>query len=450
MRVVKRLREHRLMGPLAWLVTSALFVGAVAIVPARPARAADVQAQRAVVLDFASLDKSAPLAGAQATSALALRLTDRGVDVTSAADVQAELRSRGIKPPFDESDIITIQKDLDVKSIYSGAVVAVEERLGQVSTVRVVLRIEVYDGATGDMINGAYAEGFETLKGAGTAEREAGRATAIDRALAKSLNTIDARSLIGGAVLSYSPTTSLILINRGSRNGVTPGMEFDVFRVKVDPTNPNRSVTLKVGKVRATEVSSDEAYAAVVESTQGVSQYDTLREIFRLPAYSPGVVSVDSAQNHPPRGGSASAMGWLGPLGGILAGGAILAFLLSMHNNTVTSAPVASATAGAYLTQSSPGQLPSVQVNWGDKDFAPPPEYIGGYIVYRGISSSFGALDSDATGVTPGGTQRSFSDDPTWEQIKQNVQCNWQVNSATTGNNGTGGGTTTVDVLMAV
>ncbi|MBI2298645.1 MAG: fibronectin type III domain-containing protein, partial [Armatimonadetes bacterium] len=76
---------------------------------------------------------------------------------------------------------------------------------------------------------------------------------------------------------------------------------------------------------------------------------------------------------------------------------------------------------GAYLQQATPGTNPSVVVEWGDRDFSPPRNFIGGYIVYRAQSQNFAAVVSEAIGAVPGSGQRNFSDDPNWAEINTTI-----------------------------
>ncbi|HAZ63304.1 MAG TPA: hypothetical protein DCZ72_06810, partial [Armatimonadetes bacterium] len=250
MRVVKRLARHRLARGLAWLVQVALLAGMVAVAPA-PAQAQETTAKLAVVLDFGNLATASPLAGDEAASALTLALVQRGFEVTPRAEVQDRLRQIGVRAPFEPDEVRLIRDDLDIRDIYSGAVVAVNEAIGAQSSVEVLLRLEAYDGETGDLINGAYGRGFEILASGDIADREAGRASAIERAINQALTTMDARQTMSAAVLSYSPPNR-VLMNKGAKQGVSEGMEFNVFRTIADPENPNRTQTVKIGRVVVT------------------------------------------------------------------------------------------------------------------------------------------------------------------------------------------------------
>ena len=406
------------------MVQLALLASTGVLVP--PAAAQDIEAKRAVVLDFGNLATASPLAGDEAAAALSLALVQRRYEVTPRSDVQARLKALGVRAPFEPDEIKLIKTDLDIRDLYSGSVINVDEKIGAKSTVEVLLRVEVYDGDTGDLVNGAYGKGFEILNSGNAADREAGRASAIERAIAQALTRIDARTLIHAAVMSYAPPNR-VLINKGRKQGVVEGMEFNVFRTKADPENPNRSLTVKVGRIRVVEASNDDATASVVEQTQGINTHDELREVFRLPSISASQAqsgNLPDLNSRPARGGSGNAS-WLAPVAGVAAGILLLGLGVVMAGNSTNDAPSAQST-GAYLRQTAPGQNPSVEVAWGDRNYAPPKRFIGGYLVYRGISQAFSALTGEAVGAVPGASQRKWADDPTWVDVTTTIPLRYE------------------------
>ena len=133
MRLVKRLRRHPLTRPLAWVVQLALLASTGVLVP--PAAAQDIEAKRAVVLDFGNLATASPLAGDEAAAALSLALVQRRYEVTPRSDVQARLKALGVRAPFEPDEIKLIKTDLDIRDLYSGSVINVDEKIGAKSTV---------------------------------------------------------------------------------------------------------------------------------------------------------------------------------------------------------------------------------------------------------------------------------------------------------------------------
>ncbi|MCC7491623.1 MAG: hypothetical protein IT204_04720 [Fimbriimonadaceae bacterium] len=384
-----------------------------------PAQAQERAARTAAVLEFGSDVAAGALVGRAAQSTLSLQLAERQYTVWSRSQVVDAVNRLGIKPPLEPDEVRALAKELDAREVFSGRVLSIEDRAGPPASVRVVLRIEVYDGATGDLVNGAVVDGMETATGGG--EPETLRYTAVERATARALTQIESRTLLTAAILSVSPA-GLALLNRGSRAGMSKGMLFDIFRAQTSREDPTQTVQVKVGRVRVTTVSPDDAEADIIDAPQGVQNNDQLRQVFVLPETT---VSGPSAAT-PPRGGKGLG-GLLAGVLGTVAGVGLLLLLFSMNENTVRDAPVVDPSTGAYLRQSTPGQNPSVVVQWGDRDFAPPPNYIGGYFIYRGQSENFAAIESEAIGVTAGAAQRNFADDPTWNHIQTTIPVRFQI-----------------------
>lgn len=414
MTLAKRVWRHPGSRAAAWLTLSSLL--ALTYGP-QPVSAQEIEARSALILDFQD-PAGGGLLGRAATSALYLAMTAKGYNVRSRFEVEEAVLRLGLREPFEPDEIRKLYRELDADMIVAGRVLRVEDQPGPPAWVHVDLQIEVYDGETGDLVNGSISEGFETAAGGGRALLEELRNQAMERAVAAGLDQIERRTQITAAVNNFQARTNEVLLNRGGIYGVRVGMLFDVFRPKADPADPARAIKVKVGRVRVTDVSTDEATGEVLQSTEGIRAGDELREVFVLPAWSPPQLDAAGQVTRPSRverGGSPTGaiMGVLGAIGGLAA----IALLLSMNENTNRDSPVVNAATGAYLRQSQPGVFPSIVVEWGDRDFSPPRNFIGGYLVYRGQAPAFAAVEADAIGAVTGTTPRTFSDDPLWVEI---------------------------------
>ncbi len=449
MTLLKRTMRHPATRPVAWLLIAALVALDLGVAP-RPAAAQEQEARSAVVLDFESTAAGAALLGRTASAAMALKMTERLYVVRSRAEVNDAVGRLGLRQPYEADELRALAKELDAKQIVTGKVVSLQESAGPPAWAKVLLRIEVYDGATGDMVNGALVEGFAQGAAGGREDRDTLRNGAVERAVAKGLIQIESRTLLTAAVLQQQPGRNLVLINKGSRLGVVSGMLFDLYRVIVDPANPASTKQVKVGRVKVSEVSADDAMAQVLEAPQGIQSNDLLRQVFTLPEVAAGGDSRQATPglSAPPASGKGGKGGFSGILMGVLgtvAGVGLLALLLSMQRNTNTDSPKVY-TANAFLRQATPGSNPSVIFQWSDSDFTPARTAIGGYIIYRGQSDSFAAATADATGVVAGASQRSFSDDPIWRQINQTLNVRYTTQGSSSGSSGTSGTSTATTV----
>ncbi len=430
MTLAKRTLQHPGARPLAWFLLVAVVAGTSSLV-ATPAGAQEQEARSAVVLDFVSDASGGALLGRSAGAAMALQLTERKYVVRSRAEVIDAVTRLGVKAPYEPDEIRSLAAEVDARQVITGRVLSVEEKAGPPAVAKVILRVEVYDGATGDLVNGAVVEGVEEGTGAGREDRDPLRDTAVERAIARALTQVEARVLLSAAILQWRPTTNEVVLNRGSRNGVTRGMMFDIYRVVTDPANAAVNKQVKVGRVRVVRVSADDSDGVVENADQGVSNTDMLRQVFVLPEVvigASGDSRIASAADAPKRGGKGLG-GILGGLLGTIGGVGLLALLLSMNENTNRDSPTVDPANGAYLQQATPGQNPAVVVRWGDRDWSPPPNFIGGYFIYRGQSENFAANESEAVGVVAGASQRVFSDDPTWNHLQTTIPIRFSYQS---------------------
>lgn len=425
MTLATRTLRHPGTRPLAWLLLSAMVTLLWGGCPRR-AEAQEQEARTAVVLDFGDQTNNA-LLGRAAAAALALALTEQLTIVRSRAEVVEAVTRLGVRAPYEPDEVRGLASELDAKEVYSGQVLKLEEGDGNPPWTKVLLQVEVYDGATGDLINGAIAEGYEQGTGVGREDRDNLRAQAVERAASSALTAIANRSLVRGAVLQFNPAGRRVLLNVGSRHGVKEGMLFDIFRPAVRPDAPSETVLNKVGRVRVVSVSADDSEANIVNADQGIQSNDILREVFVLPSAEVRADGTVIGTTQVKRGGGGGVGKMLAPILGGVAGVGLLLLLLSMNENTNTDSPRVDTAGGAFLRQSTPGANPSVIVNWGDRDFSPPPNFIGGYVVYRGQSDSFAAVESEAIGVTPGAAQRNFADDPSWALVQTTVPVRFTV-----------------------
>ncbi|MBI2300529.1 MAG: hypothetical protein HYU66_16590, partial [Armatimonadetes bacterium] len=342
------------MRPLAWLTMLSLLALTFGAAPQR-AVAQEQRARSVAILDFAN-DGGDAILGRAASAALHLKMTERQYNVRARSEVREAFVRLGLREPLEPDEVRRLFQDLDTELVVGGRVLKVEQGDSPRPWARVLLRVEVYDGASGDLTNGAIAEGYETGTGTSQTDREATLNDAVERAATKALETIEANTLIEGKVMLYSPVDDppKVVLNRGMKYGVQDGMLFDIFRVDLDPSDASRTRQFKVGRIKVTSVSSDEAEGVVLETNGGIRTNDILRQVFAFPAVDEVVPVRDTRGNvvqgpkQPKRGGGA---GLLGPLLGVVGGLAGLALLLTMNNNQNTSAPRVNPNTGAYLQQ---------------------------------------------------------------------------------------------------
>lgn len=434
MTLAKRILRHPATRPVSWLVLTTMLTLTYGVVP--PPAGAQVQEARSVaVLEFTNEADARQLLASAARAALELAMTEAGYDVTPRQQVVDSVQLLGLRPPYEPDEIRALADDLDAREVATGRVLRVEQLPGARPTVQVVLQVEIYDGGTGNLINGALVAADETATGTSGAELDQARVEAVSRAITKALREVVNTKLIAGAVLLPDPrdVPPTAETNLGSEDGVVPGMEFDVMRTIVDPLDPARTRRIVIGRVRVNSVDAESARVSLVSGDQGLKTGDFLREVFRLPTLStvPAIGMGPRTETVSRARGAGASTGLMTGILGTVAGIGILALLLSMQENTNRDGPRVGGAGNAFLRQSVPGDLPAIEINWGDRDFTPPPNFIGGYLVYRSQSEAFAAVENEAVGVVPSADQRRWSDEPRYMNIDQDVQLRYTVQEGT-------------------
>jgi hypothetical protein len=227
------------------------------------------------VLDFAN-DSSygGPDVGRTAADALVVELSESGkYDVLDRSEVNQGLNNLGLTPPLDTIDIQRLGKQLQADAIVTGEVLAVS-RADSGKQVQAVVVVRMTDANNGELINGSLARGTSTPRDGTVADDDMLVNEAIGKAMFAAVRQMTNYNLPNAAVLTNEgPDT--VLLNKGSRDGLTVGLSMIVGRG--DQT---------VGEIKVTDVEPDESVATVTDQGIGIKPQDVAHGIFSLPEYS--------------------------------------------------------------------------------------------------------------------------------------------------------------------
>ena len=150
--------------------------------------------------------------------------------------------------------------------------------------MQAVVAVRVTDSATGELVNGALAEGMSTPRPGAVIDQDTMVNEALSKAAFAAVKQITSYQLPEPTVINNEGANT-ILLNMGSRDGIQPGMNMLVRRNGTE-----------VGRIRVGEVEDDESTAVVTTSTLGIRPGDHARAIYSLPNYAvrDGVVVTDS------------------------------------------------------------------------------------------------------------------------------------------------------------
>jgi hypothetical protein len=371
-------------------VLSMLAVGLLYPLGAVRAYAQLVQLPRVAVLDF---ENKSGFGGASiaraATDAVAGEYQKlRKFEVLARGEIEQQLRDLDLATPLDKTGFLRLGRALQTESLITGEVNAVTF-VGNPKQAQVVLTVRVVDIASGEPINGAVATGFSNRRPGYTGDDDTLVQEAIRNAAFEAVRIINNYTIPEATILSTRAGKE-VLLNRGIRGGLQPGMEMIVVR---------RGEA--VGRIRVTQVSDSDAVAEIIEFGRGIQSEDRARAIFRVPTVEVKAGRVVTERPRQ-RGEGNKLLRALGPILiiGLIAFGVARA---SSGGNTPVQTVLAEPSADGNFE-------PFVRVSWKTTLFAKSASDTIQWQIYR---SDFIGTDGNGNlqpvGVTPG-NQNFFVD----------------------------------------
>lgn len=323
---MKRLKLHWSARPLSWLLSVAMLMPLMVILLAAAPRAeAQATATRSgqpawAVLDFINRSGyGGNDVGRQASDSFVVELgKSNRYEVSPRQDTLAGLENLGLTLPLDKIGMQKLGRDRNVDAVVSGEVLTVAfDNKPRRATVSVIVR--VVDAISGELTNGAIAQGTSTPRPVGAGDDDSLVNQAIDNASFTAVRQITSFNLPKATILNNVDTTN-VLINKGSRDGVYDGLNMLVTRGDAE-----------VGRIRVSNVQPDQSTATVTDRGLGIQPQDRATAIYQLPSYSvraDRLVSDNSTASsaNTPSGKRNSFSG----IGGILIAIVVGALLLSL------------------------------------------------------------------------------------------------------------------------
>ncbi len=371
-------------------VMSMLAVGLLFPSGAARAYAQLVQLPRIAVLDFENKSGygGASIARA-ATDAVAGEYQKTGkYEVLARSEVEQQLKDLDLAPPLTKTGFLRLGRALQAESIITGEVSAVTF-VGSPKQAQVVLTVRVIDIASGEPINGAVATGYSNRRPGYTGDDDTLVQEAIRNAAFEAVRTIQNYTIPEATILTTRAGKE-VLLNRGIRGGLQPGMEMIVVRRGEE-----------VGRIRVTQVSDSDAVGEIIDFGRGIQSEDRARAIYRVPTVQVRAGKVRTEPSRRPGEGN-KLLRALGPvlIIGLIAFGVARA---SSGGNTPVQTVLAEAGADGNFE-------PYVRISWKTTLFAKSAPDTIQWQIYR---SDFIGTDGNGNllpvGVTPG-NQNFFID----------------------------------------
>jgi hypothetical protein len=369
---------------------SMLAVGLLYPLGAARAYAQLVQLPRVAVLDFENKSGygGASIARAATDAVASEYQKSRKYEVLARGEIEQQLKDLDLALPLDKIGFLRLGRALQTESLITGEVNAVTF-VGSPKQAQVVLTVRVIDIASGEPINGAVATGLSNRRPGYAGDDDTLVQEAIRNAAFEAVRIINNYTIPEATVLTTRAGKE-VLLTRGIRGGLQPGMEMIVVRRGEE-----------VGRIRVTQVSDSDAVAEIIDFGRGIQSEDRARAIFRVPTVE--VKAGRIVTERPRQRGEGNRL--LRALGPILVIG-LIAFGVaraSSGGNTPVQTVVAEAGADGNFE-------PFVRISWKTTLFA---KSVPDTIQWQIFRSDFIDLDEKANripvGVVPG-NQNFFID----------------------------------------
>ncbi len=187
-------------------------------------------------------------------------------------ETQQGLGNLGLTLPLDVIGLQKLGRELGANAVATGEVATISfSSHPRQATASVIVR--VVDSLTGELINGALAQGVSNPRAISTNDDDALVNEAINNAAFAAVKQITTFNLPYATVLASRDQDS-VLLNKGTRDGLYNGLNMVVTRNGVE-----------VGRIRVSNTSADQSDAVVTERGAGIRPEDRTTAIYQLPAY---------------------------------------------------------------------------------------------------------------------------------------------------------------------
>lgn len=232
--------------------------------------------------------------------------------------MKSKMEELGLRAPLTKLDLVRLGEALSADAMLEGSVKSIQlAGSGPTRRASVTLICQMVDQASGEIINGAVQTGQSSARVGYTADDNSLIAEAINAAAFLCVKTmID--YVIPEATVLMNIGDSQIMINKGARDGIKPGMRMIVLRDKEI-----------IGYIDVTSTSPMDAMTKVIKSMRGIQPQDKARAIFEMPMVSASLKSAPLPSGAPSKGrvsgGSGSKIAKF-LLGALIVGGVAAMF----------------------------------------------------------------------------------------------------------------------------
>ena len=224
--------------------------------------------------------------------------------------IKAEMEKLDLHPPLDKLGLVRLGEALSADAMLEGSIKSVQlSGSGVTRRATVTLLVQMVDQASGEIINGAVQTGTSSARVGYTPDDDSLITEAINNAAFLVVKTM-VDYIIPEATVMMNIGQDQVMLNKGVRDGLKPGMRMIVLRQKEI-----------IGYIQLRDVSATDSIAKVTKSLRGIQPEDKVRAILEMPTVSGSAAAAPLPSGAPEGGGS---KGSISKIGRFLLGAAIL------------------------------------------------------------------------------------------------------------------------------
>lgn len=186
--------------------------------------------------------------------------------------IKTEMDQLDLHPPLTKPGLVRLGDALQADAMLEGAIKSVQlAGSGATRRASVTLAAQMIDQASGEIINGSIQTGHSSARVGYTADDDSLIVEAINDASFMLVKTM-VDYIIPEATVMMNIGADQVMLNKGNRDGLKPGMRMIVLR--------QREI---IGYIELRTVSPTDSIAKVIKTMRGIQPEDKVRAIYDMP-----------------------------------------------------------------------------------------------------------------------------------------------------------------------
>lgn len=302
--MLRQLTQCRALRSLCYAIVLALVTNLLPGLFTKPA-SAQLMAQYSVgVVDFSNESGvQGDLLARLATDAVVVEMskTSRYDVSTTRSQMKEQMDKLDLRPPLTKLGLIRLGEELSADAMLTGTIKAVQlTGSGATRKASVILAVQMVDQASGEVVNGSIQTGISSARVAYVPDDDSLITEAINNAAFLCVKAM-VDYIIPEATIQLNIGSDQVMLNKGARDGIKPGMNMIILRQKDI-----------IGYIRVTGVDPTDSYAKVTKTLRGIQPEDKARAIFEMPVITTELKSEPLPSSAPKSGGGGGSFSKIG------------------------------------------------------------------------------------------------------------------------------------------